>query len=79
MFQVRSGFLRSNSSAPVFSASRIRRRASSWLLPESNSPSILTGMFHDLSNVKILITLSYGEGCIWPEDLWARKISSVRF
>jgi hypothetical protein len=22
----------------------------------------------ELSNVKILITLSYGEGCVWPEE-----------
>jgi hypothetical protein len=28
-----------------------------------------------LSNVKILITLSYGEGCIWTEEFMAEDLS----
>ena len=29
---------------------------------------------HSLSNVKILITLSYGEGCIWTEEFVAEDL-----
>jgi hypothetical protein len=28
-----------------------------------------------LSNIKILITLSYGEGCIWPQEFMAEDLS----
>ena len=37
-------------------------------------PSILTGTSQRLSNEKILITLSYGEGCVRAEEFMAEDL-----
>jgi hypothetical protein len=71
-----------NSSAPVSSACRIRFRASSGVISGVESP-YPNRDGSGLSNVKIFITLSNGEGCMGPEEFvsedLARKISSVMF
>ena len=73
-----AGFSFFNSSAPASSASRIRRqcflvcfflRSHKWVWNSLILPDVSR-----LSNVKILITLAHGEGCVRPEELVAEDL-----